>query len=38
MYKQGLKDTVKAEIIRSGAVITTLNDIIDKSIRLNNAL
>ena len=38
MYKQGLKDTVKAELMRSGAQIDTLNTLINESIRLDNEL
>ena len=38
MYKQGLKDTVKAELMRSGAQVDTLQALIDESVRLDNAL
>jgi hypothetical protein len=38
MYRQGLKDTVKAELMRSGAQIDTLHTLIEESIRIDNAL
>jgi hypothetical protein len=38
MYRQGLKDTVKAKLIRSGAQIDTLHTLIEESIRIDNAL
>jgi hypothetical protein len=38
MYRQGLKDTVKAELMRSGAQIDTLHSLIEESINLDNAL
>jgi hypothetical protein len=38
MYRQGLKDTVKAELMRSGAQLDTLQQLINESIRIDNAL
>jgi hypothetical protein len=38
MYKQGLKPEVQQELIRSRASITTLEELINKAIRLNNNL
>jgi hypothetical protein len=38
MYKQGLKPTVRIELIRSGTVIKTLEDLINEAIRIDNNL
>jgi hypothetical protein len=38
MYRQGLKDTVKAELMRSGALLETLPQLIEESIKIDNAL
>jgi hypothetical protein len=38
MYRQGLKDTVKAELMRSGAQMDTLQSLIEESVRIDNAL
>jgi hypothetical protein len=38
MYRQGLKDTVKAELMRSGVLTDTLPVLINESIRVDNAL
>jgi hypothetical protein len=38
MFKQGLKDNVKAESMRSGAQIDTLDTLINESICLENEL
>lgn len=38
MYRQGLKSEVLAELMRSGATIRTLDDLINESIRLDNDL
>jgi hypothetical protein len=38
MYKQGLKDSVKAELMRSGAQVNTLDQLINESVRLDNEL
>jgi hypothetical protein len=38
MYKQGLRDNVKAELMRSGVQIDTLDTLINESIRLDNEL
>jgi hypothetical protein len=38
MYKQGLKPTVRKALIISGAAITTLDELIDEAIRLDNDL
>jgi hypothetical protein len=38
MYKQGLKPVVQIELIRSGASITTLEELINKAICINNNL
>jgi hypothetical protein len=38
MYKQGLKLEVRRELMRSGASITTLEELINKAIRLDNDL
>jgi hypothetical protein len=38
MYKQGLKLEVRRELIRSGASITTLEELINEAIRLDNDL
>jgi hypothetical protein len=38
MYKQGLKDKVRIELMRSGAEITTVEQLIEESIRLDNEL
>jgi len=38
MYRQGLKDNVKAELMRSGVFNFTLRDLIEESIRLDNGL
>lgn len=38
MYKQGLKLNVKQELMRTGAAITTLEELINEFIKLNNKL
>jgi hypothetical protein len=38
MYKQGLRLEVWRELIRSGASITILEELINKAIRLDNDL
>jgi hypothetical protein len=38
MYKQGLKPTIRKALIISGAAITTLDELIDEAIRLDNDL
>jgi hypothetical protein len=38
MYKQGLKPVVRAELMRSGGVLTTLDEWVNEAIRLDNAL
>jgi hypothetical protein len=38
MYRQGLKDSVKAELMRSGAQLDALHQLIEESIRIDNAL
>lgn len=38
MYRQGLKANVRIELMRSGASIETLNQLIDESIRISNDL
>ena len=38
MFRQGLKDSVKKELMRSGARINTVNDLITEAIRLDNEL
>jgi hypothetical protein len=38
MYKQGLKPTIRIELIRSGVSITTLETLVNEAIRINNNL
>jgi hypothetical protein len=38
MYCQGLKDSVKAKLMRSGAQLDALHQLIEESIRIDNAL
>ncbi|KAI1686157.1 reverse transcriptase [Pyrenophora tritici-repentis] len=38
MYRQGLKERVKEELMRSGVAINNLQDLIRESIRIDNAL
>jgi hypothetical protein len=38
MYKQGLKPVIQQELIRSGATTETLDQLINKAIRINNDL
>ena len=38
MYRQGLKPMVRRELMRSGANITNLNELIEEAIRLDNEL
>ena len=38
MYRQGLKSQVRIELMRSGATVATLDDLINESIRLDNEL
>jgi hypothetical protein len=38
MYKQGLKDKVRIELMRSGTTIDTLDQLIEESVRLDNEL
>ena len=38
MYRQGLKDKVRMEILRSGAATDTLDQLIEESIRIDNEL
>jgi hypothetical protein len=38
MYRQGLKDIVKRELMRSGAALDDLNNLIEESICINNNL
>ncbi|KAK1911202.1 hypothetical protein P3342_011804 [Pyrenophora teres f. teres] len=38
MYRQGLKERVKEELMRSGVTINNLQDLIRESIRIDNAL
>lgn len=38
MYRQGLKSQVRMELMRSGARIATLDELINESIRLDNVL
>jgi hypothetical protein len=38
MYKQGLKPNVRRELIRSGASITTLKELTNEAIRIDNNL
>jgi hypothetical protein len=38
MYKQGLKPTVRKALMMSGAAVTTLDELIDEAIRLDNDL
>jgi hypothetical protein len=38
MYKQGLKPVVRQELIRSGATTETLDQLINKAIRIDNNL
>jgi hypothetical protein len=38
MYRQGLKTTVREELMRSGVTIANLDDLITESIRLDNEL
>jgi hypothetical protein len=38
MYQQGLKPTIRRELIRSRATLKTLNNLIAKAIRLDNDL
>jgi hypothetical protein len=38
MYKQGLKPTVRIELMRSGTVIKTLEDLMNEAIRIDNDL
>jgi hypothetical protein len=38
MYKQGLKLEVRAELMRSGARVNNLDELINKTICLDNAL
>jgi hypothetical protein len=38
MYRQGLKPTVRMELIRSGSSLNTLNELIAKAIRVDNEL
>ena len=36
MFRRGLKDYVKDELTRSGAVLETLSELIKESININN--
>jgi hypothetical protein len=38
MYRQGLKPTVRIELIRSRSSLNTLNELIAKAIRVDNEL
>jgi hypothetical protein len=38
MFRQGLKGRVRTELMRSGANITTLNDLIEEATRIDNDL
>jgi hypothetical protein len=38
MFRQDLKRRVRTELIRSGANITTLNNLIEEVTRINNDL
>jgi hypothetical protein len=38
MYKQGLKPNVRRELMRSGVFITTLKELTDEAIRIDNDL
>jgi hypothetical protein len=38
MYKQGLKPTIRKVLIISGAAVTTLDELINKAIWLDNDL
>ena len=38
MFKQGLKEQVRVELMRSGAATTTLRSLIDEAIRIDNDL
>jgi hypothetical protein len=38
MFRQGLKNNVKIELMRSGASLDTLNNIINKAIDINTRL
>jgi hypothetical protein len=38
MYKQGLKPTIRKALMISEATVTTLDELIDKAIRLDNDL
>jgi hypothetical protein len=38
MYKQGLKPTVRVELMRSGTIIKTLKDLTNEAIRIDNNL
>jgi hypothetical protein len=38
MYKQGLKPNVRAELMRTGAIINNLEDLKREVIRLDNEL
>jgi hypothetical protein len=38
MFRQGLKNNVKIELMRSGASLDTLDDVINKAININTCL
>jgi hypothetical protein len=38
MFRQGLKNNVKIELMRSGASLDTLNDVINKAINIDTCL
>ena len=38
MFKQGLKPKVRVELMRLGAAITNLKDLIEEAIRIDNDL
>jgi hypothetical protein len=38
MFKQGLKERVRTELMRSGANIVTLDDLIEEATRIDNDL
>ena len=38
MYRQGLKPTVRMELMRSGSSLNTLNELMAEAIRVDNEL
>jgi hypothetical protein len=38
MFRQGLKNNVKIKLMRSGASLNTLNNVINKAIDINTRL